>query len=159
MQFDNIPQTFTDLVILGSIRSTASAAQDNLNISLNGGSSSLLWNSRRVYGTGSGVGNDAFPSFAYMPGIWVSGATSTANTFGNLQIYIPGYTSATNKVISVESVAENNATAGYTGLTIGSWSSTAAINSVTLGVAMTQYCTASLYGITKGSGGATAAQA
>jgi len=87
----------------------------------------------------------------------IPGSTATANTFGNGSLYIPNYAGATNKSLSFDSVAENNATSAWLQITAGLWSSTAAITRITLSgwTALAAGSTVSLYTITKGSGGAT----
>ena len=80
----------------------------------------------------------------------VNGATATANTFANVSIYIPNYTSANYKSVSIDAVTENNATTAYAFLSAGLWSNTAAITSATITNSSgnyVQYSTAYLYGI------------
>jgi hypothetical protein len=74
----------------------------------------------------------------------------TANTFGSLDIYIPGYTTSNYKLTSGNGVSETSNATAYMLLGAGMWSSTAVITSITLaqsGANLTQYSTASLYGI------------
>ena len=88
------------------------------------------------------------------------GNTATANTFNSTTFYIPNYAGSTNKSFSFDQVNENNTTAANQVLGSVLWSNTAAITSISLtspGYNFVQYSTASLYGITKGSGGATVA--
>jgi hypothetical protein len=83
-------------------------------------------------------------------------STDTASTFGNLSIYIPNYAGSADKNFSVDTVSENNATTAYTQIFTGVWANTAAITQITLSLAnFAQYSNAYLYGILKGSGGAT----
>mgnify|MGYP003342157445 CR=1 FL=1 len=79
-------------------------------------------------------------------------ANNTANTFSNGELYIPNYTSSSQKFISDDSVRENNATSGIDFLSAGLWTGTSAINTITLRVYggsanLVQYSTFYLYGI------------
>jgi hypothetical protein len=81
--------------------------------------------------------------------------TDTANTFSNGEMYIPNAFGSTYKSVSADAVAENNASTAYMAMQAGLWSSTAAINQITLtpdtatSPLFQQYSTASLYGILK----------
>ena len=147
--FANIPQTFTDLQILVSVRSTASGT-DALGLFFNSNYSG--YTRTNVYGTGSGVGSNRS---AYRDIGLFNGTSTTANTYASFSIYIPNYTSATFKQIIVDSVQENNATAANQTMTAYLLSSTAAITRLELdsssqGVPFATNSTFSLYGITKG---------
>ena len=149
--FSAIPQTFTDLVILLSDRSSRSATNDGVEIKLNGATPT----GRRLYGSGSSVVSDTSPE--PLDG----GSTTTANTFSNIQIYIPNYASTTQfKSFSADGVFENNATTAFQSIIAGLYSSNTAVTSVTLsldtGPLFVEHSSASLYGITAGSDGIVA---
>jgi hypothetical protein len=154
IEFTSIPQTFTDLVVLCSLRSTESAVSSFGRIEFNGVSTVDSGSSRRdLSGSGSaatssgGVGSLLFP---------INGSTSTANTFGNGTIYVPNYTAAVNKSLSIDAVNENNATAALQFLIAGLWPITTAISSLQINNfanSLVAGSTISLYGITKGSDG------
>lgn len=152
----NIPQTYTDLVITVSARSTWTGGFDGLGMYLNGSQSSIT--NRFLSGDGS---NSASSNGTYRSILAIPGDSQTANTFGNVQIYIPNYTSSSTKSIIVTGVAENYANASAQNITAEQWANSAAITSVgfdtaTSGLNLKQYTTVSVYGILKGSGGATA---
>lgn len=142
--FNNIPQTgYTDLKIVASTR--GDTASGIINLSFNGVTSNL--SGKTLYGSGSGVGSTSPASTIPVQSNW---STATASTFGNVEFYIPNYTSSNYKSVSADAVAENNATEGYQWLTTGIWSNTAAITSVTLtsnSSNFVQYSTFSLYGL------------
>jgi len=145
MAFTSIPSTYTDLLVKVSARSTfAINPQAALYVSTNVSSPS----SRRLEGNGSSAA-----SYTEASSINASGSTpastSTANTFGNVEIYFPNYAGSTNKSLSMDGVGENNTTAAYATLTAGLFSSTTAIDTVTLTTDgnFVQYSTAYLYGI------------
>jgi hypothetical protein len=79
------------------------------------------------------------------------GSGATSNTFSNIDVYIPNYTSAINKTYITDSVSENNATTAYAELWMGLWSNTAAVTSLTLTIVgnFVQNSTATLYGVTR----------
>jgi hypothetical protein len=150
--FDAIPSTFTDLMLIGGYRTAFSQVAQYLEPTFNFSSASFT--SKNLYGTGSSTGTNSGVTNTQSS----NAATSTSNTFSNFVMYIPNYTSSNNKSFSFDSVVENNAVSSWQSLMAGLWSNTASIYHVQLGGAgqtVVQFSTVSLYGITKGSGGAT----
>ena len=143
--FSSIPQTYTDLKIVVSGRDNWSNSinSDSINIRLNSTNPS---SGMRLLGSGSSASSDTNTQPA-----WISNANSTANTFGNSEYYIPNYTGTTQKSISVDGVAETNATTVYMGLGAILTNVTSAVTSITIvpsnGTSFDQYSTAYLYGI------------
>ena len=139
-----IPQTYTDLKILVSARHSTAEVSNDILVSFNGSTSNFT--ATRLYGSGSGTGSD---TNARSMGTTV-GASATASTFANNEIYIPNYTSSNYKSYSTEQVGENNATPAYAILIAGLWSDVAAITSITLTAGTGSFVAAStfyLYGI------------
>ena len=152
IEFTSIPQTFTDLVIVCSLRSTDTGSFGNINLGFN--SSTTGFSARWLYGLGSG-GTGTSTSIARYAGE-VNTANDTANTFNNSSIYIPNYAGDTNKSFSTDSVRETNASANAMAISAGLWSNTAAITSVQLDSSAGNFVigsTVSLYGVLKGSDG------
>ena len=151
IDFTSIPATFTDLYLVVSARTSYGSGTDAMLISFN--SNTTGFSARLLYGTGSSA---ASTTIARYVGEIVPG-TYTANTFGNMSIYVPNYTSASDKTYSADVVTENNATGAFQVITAGLWSNSAAITSIsfttTSAVNFSQYTSASLYGILKGSSG------
>jgi len=144
IDFASIPTTYTDLVLKISARLTAAVDFGSLSIAFNG--SSTTFTSRILQGDGSSAVSASLTNFAG----GVGGTLLTASTFNNVEIYIPNYAGSTNKSFSSDSVVENNATAARDTLIAGLWSTTSAINQVTLTSAsgnFAQYTTAYLYGV------------
>jgi len=146
--FSNIPQTYTDLKIAISARTDRSGFSfDNIVVRPNGSSSNL--SDRYLLGFGSGITSATDTSGLGAAG--AVGASATANTFSNVEVYIPNYTGSTNKSFAVDAVSENNATDGRQGLTANLWSNTTPITSLTIvpssGPNFVQYSTATLYGV------------
>jgi hypothetical protein len=160
IEFTSIPQTFTDLKMLISGRSALTSHASFMPIQFNG-SGAAEYTQRRLYTdgvapTGQNANND---SSLYLS--VVNAASSTANTFGSSEVYIPNYTGATQKSLSIDAVTESNsATQGHTqaSITAGVWANTAAITSIRVSTDVNWVAgtTISLYGITKGSDGIVA---
>lgn len=149
IDFTSIPSTYTDLAVLVSCRTTATgtAADFFLFASFNGLTTNRIY--KRLEGYNGGAGSDSGTNTA--AGM-MGGTTATANTFSNNFIYIPNYSlTSINKSYSVDFASESNNSTQYDlGFFTGLWSSTAAINQITLspsGGNFAQYSTAYLYGI------------
>lgn len=147
IDFTSIPQTYTDLKLFVSARDTNASTQTNTLLRVNGLTTSI-YSHKRLLGTGSSVISDgSTQGFMY----WAStpALTATANVFGSIECYIPNYTSANNKSLSVDSVVENNATGADAILNAGLIATTSAITSIALtcSTLFAQYSTATLYGI------------
>jgi hypothetical protein len=156
IEFTSIPQTFTDLFVMVSGRSSGSGNTDDCGVTVNGTTSG--YSGRALQGSGSAASSftdiAGGARFAYL--FSVSANSSTANTFGNGSIYIPNYTGSTNKSFSFDSVDEGNATAQRQTLAAGLLSNTAPITSIKIGPENGNFAIGSmisLYGITKGSDG------
>jgi hypothetical protein len=145
----DIPQTFTDLLLLVSPRG-ASSGERQVLLQFNGDTANH--SSRRLFGTGSSVASQSSSNASAIIAGFIPGSSYTANTFGNLAIYMPNYTSAARKSISIDAVGENNSTAANQLIVAGDWNSTSAINRISLYIDSGNYLAGtsiSLYGITK----------
>ena len=143
--FSSIPSTYTDLVIKASPK-TVSAGIGQIKLQFNG-SGGTAYSDRTIEGTGSSVSSFTRTSQAY---IWAIAVNGAADIFGNYECYIPNYAGSNNKSVSIDSVIEANATAGYQNIVAGLWSNTAAITSISLeanGINLAQYSSFYLYGI------------
>jgi len=155
MLFSSIPQNFDDLVLLVSARSTrAGQPADLLSLRINGVTTNQ--SSRLIQGTGTGRSTFTLSTLQTAP---ATGPTATSNVFGSAEIYITRYTDSLPKLFSSSGVDTNTTTAANQWLVSGIWNSTAAINSIEIfsvnSGTIVEHSSASLYGITKGSGGAT----
>jgi hypothetical protein len=146
-----IPATYTDLYITVAGRTALAAVQQSVYAWFNNGSNLTH---RFLLGTGSSVSSGSGTDM-----VWIApGANATSNTFGNTSFYVPNYASSTNKSVSIDCVTENNSTASYQYIAAALWSNTAAINQFNIysaGQNFVSGTTMSVYGILKGSGGAT----
>jgi hypothetical protein len=153
--FSNIPQSFTDLLLVASVRigTTTGNTWGDAGLTFNGVATG--YSGMMLYGTGSGAGSVIEGTSSYIV-VRVQSNDGSANVFSNTSLHIPNYTSANSKSISYDSVTENNATSSIQTISTGLWNNTAAITSLTLSTTtFVQNSTVSLYGILKGSGGAT----
>jgi hypothetical protein len=127
--FSSIPATYTDLVLRVSARSTYGFPRDYCQIQFNGSTSNLYSHTMLEGFDGSGTSERGNGSEITQFG--VPGNTTTANTFGLLEIYIPSYTASINKIVSISGVTENNSTTGAeTKALAGLWRNTATITSI-----------------------------
>jgi hypothetical protein len=125
--FSSIPQTYTDLFLVVSGRSTSNAAAwSDSELRPNGATTNLT--NRFLSGSGSSAGSDTRTNWQF----WVNGDVSTSNTFSNVGFYLPNYAGNTNKTVSIDSVQETNATAIVMAIVAGVWSQTTAISSLDL---------------------------
>ena len=129
INFTNIPQTgYTDLKLVASMRGDQALVANAALISLNGLTTSFT--NKLIEGNGASVA-----SYSNSPGRFLgnyTGSTATVNTFSNVEVYIPNYTSSNYKSFSTDGVTENNATTSYADLNASLWSNTAAITSITV---------------------------
>jgi len=148
--FSSIPATYTDLCLKLSLRSGASAFNDYILIQFNS-SGGTAYSDRQLTGSGSAASSANRSGNPYIYAIASSGASNTASTFSNGEIYIPNYAGSSNKSISLDAVNENNGTEAYANLTAGLWANSAAITSITItnnsATNFVQYSTAYLYGV------------
>lgn len=151
--FTSIPQTYTDLKVVLSSRSTAGAAVAySIFMKMNNLTTSI-YSQRALEGNGASASsfNQSGVDTAVRVGI-LNGTGATANAFSSTEIYIPNYTGSNNKSVSIETAAETNAATTYMNLIAYLVSSSAAITDLTFSVESTavsfaQYSSASLYGI------------
>lgn len=152
IDFTNIPQNYTDLVVKCSTRDTGNnAGRSYVYLQFNGNTGANYtykwiagYDSNQTLSTG-GTG-----SVQTLVGV-TADVGATSSTFGNYEIYIPNYTSSTAKSLSADAVSENNSSSSWMNLMSASlWSITSVINRITLNAGTTsfaQYSTATLYGV------------
>ena len=151
IEFTNIPQTYTDLVIKASLRDTRTDSPVT-DVALTFNNSATGYSMRMIYGDGSSAGSASSSGASRITGFYENTNQTTSNTFSNNEIYIPNYTSSNNKSTSIDGVTENNATTIYASLVAGLWANSSAITSIKLvpavgSLSYVQYSTATLYGI------------
>lgn len=152
LSFTSIPQTYTDLTIVLSLRGASSGTFGEWQFN----SATTTFTGRVILGDGGSVSSLQRTN----GGNIANSSTYTANAFSNTVMFIPNYTGSTVKTYLVDSSTETNSTSADMTLHAGSWNGTGAITSLSFnfyGANLAQYSTAYLYGTLKGSGGATAA--
>jgi hypothetical protein len=114
MEFTSIPQDFTDLYVLLSLRGTTGSVADGIQFRFN--SSTTGYSFVRLFGSGSSVTSDTGAAL-----LWTNMSGTTANTFSNVSVYIPNYSGSTNKPYLNDGVTENNATSSFQAIVTGLW--------------------------------------
>jgi len=104
--FSNIPQNYTDLVVMVSSRVSNAAVYGSVVFQPNG----LTATSRRLYGDGS---SSTANTGVNAEGV---GGSATANTFSNITYNLLNYTSSNYKIASVDWTGENNGAESYLGI-------------------------------------------
>ena len=155
--FTEIPDTFTDLLLVFSMRINDGGSTVSGSVFANSYLTGT-YSRRQFIGNGSSVSSSSVASDTEVFVGSINANGSTANTFSSGQVYIPNYRSSNQKSFSIETVQERNATTASQTLIAYLWNQTAAITSLSLGSyervqTMMSGTTASLYGITAGSDG------
>jgi hypothetical protein len=150
IDINNIPQTYMDLYIVCSLRSTSLA---DLFFSINGDNSSAnLYSTTRLYGQGSTVGTDRQQTNTTRAGD-IPGSTATANAFSSHSIYIPNYNSSSFKSLIQDSVLDSNVATGfYNFINASLYRSNAPVNSIWIAAGagtFLQNSTVTVYGISQ----------
>jgi hypothetical protein len=119
--FSNIPQNYTDLKAVISIR-VSTKSPDNTWVLVN---DSFTSSARVLTGNGSSVNSE----FLDLNAGWHNGVSDTTNTFSNTEVYFANYsnTSFQGKGYSFTSVSENNAATAYQRIGAGAYPSSTAI--------------------------------
>ena len=110
VDFINIPQTYTDLLIKVSGRNSSTA--DNLDLYIQPYNFSI--GNTYIRGNGATVSSTRTTNQAFVDGQNMNNTSAnTANTFSNTEFYIPNYSVSGKHVISGFMAAENNSTTAY----------------------------------------------
>lgn len=133
--FSSIPSTYTDLILTCSVRDNDGGGfREPFIVLLNSQTTSSTDSSyTALYGYASTAGSGR-ASNTYLQNVYDAvGSAATANTFSNVEIYIPNYAGSTNKILSVSGVSENNnAGEALTGAEAYLWRNTSAITTIKL---------------------------
>jgi len=152
--FNNIPQGFTDLKVVCSVRTDGSVVNFNDGAMRFNGDATTVYSFTGLNANGSTVSSQRGSGMNYLAIGPNQGSLTTSNTFTSWDAYVPNYTSSNFKSVINDGTAENNATATGMELYAGLWRGTAAITSITIfpggGYNFVQYSTFTLYGITRG---------
>lgn len=149
LEFANIPQSGTDILIVASFRDNRTSAGNDFGLLINTTYSTYrfrtFWADGSNRGTLASSGSQAYGTFLSQPNNFL------ASTFSNIQAYIPNYTAANAKSIAIDGVTETNSTTAYMSLNANSFDGTAAVTNIKVytGAPLLQHSTASLYLINK----------
>jgi hypothetical protein len=151
INFNNIPQNNTDLMIVASTRSDFAAVRLAGAIRFNGDAASV-YSDTMMNGDGASISSSrSQTNFSYL--LESTGTSATTNTFGSNIIYIPNYTSSLFKQYTSECVSENNGTSAIQFLYSGLYRSNAPITSISFfpggGANFIANSTFTLYGISR----------
>lgn len=155
IEFSNISQDYSDLVLVASLRHGRNVLVSAISLRINNSTSGYL----QRYMVGEGGASSASGYSTADAGLtvagYVPGAQRTFGMFGNLEIVFPDYTLSSEKsFIAVSGEATTSS------LVHGYWPGPAPINSIQLfdgsgGSNIQRYSSATLYGRIKGSDGTT----
>jgi hypothetical protein len=143
MTFSSIPQTYTDLQLFVSGRSS----DTNFGYLIKLNNTTNLYTGRWIEAVSSSTSSY---NSANTLGGYLTYSTQTANTFCNSDAYFPNYSGSNNKSYSINTVQEGNSTSGvYSAMGAQLRSNTDAITSIvlTINTLFVEYTTATLYGI------------
>jgi hypothetical protein len=125
--FSSIPQTgYTDLKVVISARSDRSFTNDSLGLKPNNSTSNR--SGRTLQGSGSAASSTTTTGEIVYAAL--NGNTATANTFSNIEIYCPNYTSGNYKSFSADGVMETNASGSDLSINAWLWSDVSPITSL-----------------------------
>jgi hypothetical protein len=129
--FSSIPSTYTDLILVGSLRGSNASTIAGTQIAFNGtttGSYTYLLGQ----GSPGAVQSGRASALAYIFLGYATAGNNTANTFASWELYIPNYAGSTNKAMSSILAHEDNNTTAYLNTYAGLQSQTNAISEITI---------------------------
>jgi len=145
-EFTSIPATYTDLMIMTSIRTNLSDTHEGLELEFN--STNANRTDRRIYANITTAYTD---TGSVMYAGRASAANNTANCFGSTLTYITNYTTTKVKMSHGFGGSQSNSTSKLMDIMVNAWNDTATITSIKIkpdsGGTIQQYSTADLYGI------------
>lgn len=150
--FTSIPQTFKDLLLNISLRTT-NTAYTVADVYLNINNSSSKMSVKMVYSSGTATGSTGYSNGDYYWTLSAASNTATTNTFSNSSLYFPNYSKSDfNKPFILDSVTETNSAASVNvGFFAGLYGEAKPITGMkfTCDNTFMQYSTVALYGIGK----------
>ena len=150
----SIPSSYDHLLIKASVRTDVSAYYNQLSMRFNNSSATDYSRTQLFAETATPASSRASGETAFT-GMYVNGASSLADTFSTLIVWIPNYANTANfKQVLASMGMENNVTTNnqwIVTVSAGLWGATSAIDRVDLlsatGDDFVQYSTFTLYGI------------
>lgn len=151
IEFTSIPNTYTDLVIRWSLRSTEANNFTDQGFRVTFNNTTTGYSNRLLFGNQTSTGGASNTSVAALQWVYGNAANSTADTFAIGEMYITNYAGSTAKSIGADSMTENNnSNDTVRAFMAGYWDNTSAITSIKLATATgtwVEHSSATLYGI------------
>lgn len=135
VDWQNIPQTYKHLLIIGACRSSSAITGGGINIRFNNDTGNNYDYTRSFFNNGAGVGNISGVAQAFGQMGALTGSLAVANDFSGGQCWIADYvnTSFNKNWIGTGFIATARSVAAmYNQFIGGQWRNTAAINQITL---------------------------
>lgn len=126
--FNSIPQTYTDLSILISVRSGYTAGDMRLRIN---NLSTSIYSMTNLRSNGSNPVSYRYSTINIMNGNF-NNTNTTSSTFSDLELYIPNYTSSVDKPVAFMGVAPDFSSTPYSSFEGYLMRDTNAVTSITL---------------------------
>lgn len=150
LEFTNIDNSGLHLLLVLSLRHDVVGPYGFAKVQLNGDDTVSNYYYQEIKHQGNGpVQNSYGNSYPYW---YVNGDTSTADTFGNSEYFIYDYNSTSNKSFSARTVMEQAATNNQSQIIAGTYQSSSAITSITIGTNtgnFLEFSTVALYAISE----------
>lgn len=152
INFNSIPQTYTDLRLVVSARSNVSNTLEVMDMYINGVASGGLYSTIQMLGDSSTASSQRWAgvNVLYRPAL-IAGNTAAANVFSSSWTDFYNYTNTTTWKTTLTQFSDEKITLGYSGQTICTYRSTAAITQIAVitdsGNTFTAGSVFTLYGI------------
>jgi hypothetical protein len=137
--FSSIPNTYTNLYLIGSLRTNEASTLTGLRLRFNGDTgANYLRELLQSYQGGSGIRTETTVTNAFDTNIYsgaAGGADQTANFFSALDIFIPNYAGSLRKRAIINSGADTTNTSNFywqTDQIQAAWNNTSAITTIEL---------------------------
>tara|TARA_R110002167_G_scaffold172847_1_gene371172 strand:+ start:253 stop:780 length:528 start_codon:yes stop_codon:yes gene_type:complete len=151
----SISASYDHLYLEFSARSDNTSYRDEIYVQLNG-DTGTNYSVTQLFAVSATPGSQRQSGVASIQKIYIPDASNTADTFGAGSLWIPNYANTANfKQVLAQAASSDATTTDYRwglALAAGLWSSTAAVNQITLGpltgTNFVQYSTFTLYGVT-----------
>ena len=149
--FTSIPGTYTDLVLVMSLRSASNFANRYYGIRVNSDSGNN-YSYTHVYGSGSAAGSDRSSNVSRAFSDGIPGSAATANVFATVVVHFMSYANTNVFKTILASVADPQHTDKAATRSVALWRSTNAITSIDISdygnsASLKSGCVLSLYGI------------
>lgn len=140
LQFNNIPQHYTDLKLVISARSGGTSSYQGVYIQFAAPNATnnygdLIYSGVTMRGSGAATDAYAFSGANAVLELPITNTLNTSNIFSNMEVYIPNYSGNHKKVIYVDCIKESNSGSTETWAMMRStlWDNPAPISNMQIG--------------------------